>query len=151
MGYDLTLQQRGVRRDREVAEGTMRALLREVPAAAGWEPRLAFAPVSDDDCEAVQDLIEEDEDAAAVFNARCATLGVPSTVGATDREFCAEFLDEQWGVTLGTVTIPSDAEGARSAYAALVAFARKQGLTLWDPQAGDRIHLAEPGALPPQF
>ena len=148
MGYDLTLQTVGTR-DKHRAEQTMTALAAEVPSSAGWEPRLAFSDPDEEDCIFVEEALEEDEGEAEQFRELCRQRGITAEVAVSDPEVCASFVDEQCGAQLVTVTLPR--QEPESAFAALVAFARRRGLALFDPQVGAAVDLDSPGPLPQAY
>ena len=149
MGYDLTLQADGTARSRQRAERTMGALAASVPPSTGWEPRLAFSDPGREDCVVVEEILEEDDDEAELFRDLCRSRGVGLDAAASDPVVCAAFVDQQWGAPLVTVTLPR--VGAEGAFAALVAFAKRERLTLFDPQVGSAVDLDSPGRLPGAF
>lgn len=139
MGYDLMLQLAGAPRDRARAERTLAALLAEVPAAGGWEPRLAFNEPDEEDQILVEETMEEGGADADAFEAFCRQRGVSARAAMADAELCAAFVDEQFGATLVTVTLSRlhfEADVVQFA-----AFAARHGLVLYDPQAGAAVDL----------
>ena len=101
MGYHLTLQTGSEARSKSRAEETMAALAADVPASAGWEPRLAFNDPDEEDCAVVEEMIEEGENEAVLFRAFCRECGVEVGTAASDPLVCAAFVDQQWGAPVG--------------------------------------------------
>jgi hypothetical protein len=149
MGYDLTLVLPATRRNGTRAEATLAALVAEIPAARGWEPRLAFTAPDEEDCVVVEELLEEGADEAEAFNAFCHDRDVKPRNALADAAVCAEFVDLQWGSRLVTVTLPH--REPEAAFAELVAFASRHQLALHDPQEGADVDVANPGRLPRRY
>lgn len=150
MSYDLMLMDAaGSVRARERAERVL-ASLQSVPRLARpCELCSGFAEPSGFDCDDVQELLNEDGDAAERFRSFCAAAGLSEQSARSDPRWAARFLDLERGVILATATLPGTDPEIAEAYAGLVDFARANGLRLWDPQAGSGIDLADPGVLPP--
>ena len=151
MAYDLTLLHEGRGRSREASEQALQDLLRLVPGAAACEPRSAFVAPSDLDCDAVEELLEEDRVATKAFETFCKARGVGVSAARSTPEACAAFLDQQWGASLVTISLPPNLVDAEAVFAALVEHARKGWFTLWDPQTGKPVDLRTPGKLPSLF
>jgi hypothetical protein len=71
MGYDLTLQTGSEARNKKYAEETMAALAADLPASAGWEPRLAFNDPDEEDCAVVEEMLEEGASEDELIRAIC--------------------------------------------------------------------------------
>lgn len=139
MAYDLCLFTRPRSgQGREVADQVMEKLLK-VPAFESCEITGGYSAPDDVDVETLEEALEEEELTEGAFKAFCKLSGrLPNT---KDPVTAAAFLDDQWGAPIATVQMPESAEEFAPVYAALIEFARLEGLRIEDPQTGEDVNI----------
>jgi hypothetical protein len=143
-------------------------VLMEPPGSTGHDaPKLAkelmklselghckVLPLSDLDeegaVEMLREAFEDEEVDKNAYVAFCRERGLPDDVGEPDPKAALAFYRETEGVDLVTIDLPRSGL-AVGAYAALVGFAKREGLLLHNPQGGKHVSLDDPGKLPEGF
>lgn len=139
MPYDLCLFTRPRSgQGREIADQVMEKLVRS-PAFEECEITGGYAEPDEIDVETLEEALEEEELTEGAFKAFCKLSNRLPNV--KDPTTAAAFLDDQWGAPLATIELPESAEAFAAVHAAILEFARKEGLRIEDPQTGEDVNL----------
>ncbi len=148
MAYDLILlSQQNSSLSRSQIGGVVQEI-KEIPAIASFsEISSGSTHPNPIDLISLSEHLEEDEAASQSFSEFCGSNGLEENENS--EASAAQYLDSIWGVNLVSIKLPVNEAHARQVYAALLQFATRRNLRIFDPQMGNDIDLLNPGELPP--
>lgn len=112
---------------------------------------LPLSPLDEEGAvEMLREALEDEDVEKDAYAAFCRKRGLPAEVDEPDLKAALAFYRETEGIDLVTIDMPRSGL-AVGAYAALVSFAKREGLLLHNPQSGKQVPLDAPGRLPEGF
>jgi hypothetical protein len=138
----------------QLEEAQIRLLQNSAGARMGFTGlyRSNDGDVADIDALTLEDEIARGNLSLTEFERFCQSLGFMARdeSGRLSPAAAQQYLEYQWGQEVFTLELPTTEAAACRMYAALVGYARDEGLRLWSPMPGvGDIDLTTAGPLPP--